>query len=254
MPANALTCTATFTLAAPTTYALTVSQTGTGSGAVSGGGSYAAGATVNLTATPTSGSTFAGWSPSPCATSFAMPASALTCTATFTLAAPTSYPYPVAKTGQTASYAAGDDGALQKGVAWPNPRFTDNANGTVTDNLTGLVWLKNANCAGQKTWSDALAGAAALASGSCGLTDGSTVGQWRLPTIKELNSLVNAGAIDPALPAGHPFTGVQSSNYWSSTAYAPLADYAWVVRLDVGFVDEGHKTNGIFVWPVRGGL
>ncbi len=160
----------------------------------------------------------------------------------------------MAKTGQTASYAAGDDGALQKGVAWPNPRFTDNANGTVTDNLTGLVWLKNANCAGQKTWSDALAGAAALASGSCGLTDGSTVGQWRLPTIKELNSLVNAGAIDPALPAGHPFTGVQSSNYWSSTAYAPLADYAWVVRLDVGFVDEGHKTNGIFVWPVRGGL
>lgn len=52
----------------------------------------------------------------------------------------------VSKTGQTTSYGTRDDGALQKGVAWPNPRFTDNANGTVTDNLTGLIWLKNANC------------------------------------------------------------------------------------------------------------
>ena len=30
-----------------------------------------------------------------------------------------------------------------KGIASPNPRFTDNSNGTVTDNLTGLVWLQN---------------------------------------------------------------------------------------------------------------
>ena len=42
------------------------------------------------------------------------------------------YPAPVPKTGQTISYAAGDDGALQKGVTWPVPRFTDNGDGTVT--------------------------------------------------------------------------------------------------------------------------
>ena len=58
------------------------------------------------------------------------------------------YPAPVHKTGQTTSYATGDDGDLEKGVAWPNPRFTDNSDGTVTDNLTGLIWLKNANCFG----------------------------------------------------------------------------------------------------------
>ena len=52
---------------------------------------------------------------------------------------------PVEKTGQTTSCAAGDDGALKKGVAWPSPRFTDNADGTVSDNLTGLIWLKQAN-------------------------------------------------------------------------------------------------------------
>ncbi len=61
---------------------------------------------------------------------------------------PVSAAAPVPRTGQTTSYAVRDDGALQKGVAWPTPRFTDNNNGTITDNLTGLIWLKNANCIG----------------------------------------------------------------------------------------------------------
>ncbi len=64
-------------------YVLTLNSAGSGSGTVSGGGNYAAGAMVNLTATANAGSTFAGWSPTPCAASFTMPASALTCTATF---------------------------------------------------------------------------------------------------------------------------------------------------------------------------
>ena len=52
----------------------------------------------------------------------------------------------VPQTGRTATYAAGDDGAIRAGVALPSPRFTDNSDGTITDNLTGLIWLKNANC------------------------------------------------------------------------------------------------------------
>ena len=48
-------------------------------------------------------------------------------------------PAPVAKTGQTVSYMAGDDGALRPGVAAPSPRFSDNANGTVTDNQMFLT-------------------------------------------------------------------------------------------------------------------
>jgi hypothetical protein len=82
----------------------------------------------------------------------------------------------VPKTGQTTSYGARDDGALQKGVAWPTPRLTDNGNGTVTDNLTGLIWMKNAIAFGIKTWADALTAANTLASGSGGLTDGSQAG------------------------------------------------------------------------------
>lgn len=175
-----------------------------------------------------------------------------------------SAPFPVPKTGQTTSYATGDDGNLRKGVAWPNPRFTDNGNGTVTDNLTGLVWLKNASCT-SATWTVALTWVAALASGSCGLTDGSIAGQWRLPTIKELSSLVHWGFSNPAVPntagtgqwvVGSPFAGVQSNYYWSSTTYAfyaPDAGSAFEVNLENGYVEGRYKTGTYYVWPVRGG-
>ena len=86
---------------------------------------------------------------------------------------------PVPKTGQTTSWAANDDGALEKGVSWPNPRFTINTDGTVTDNLTGLIWLRNANCTlffngdakGQNNrfWNEALVAASSLSNGYCGL-------------------------------------------------------------------------------------
>ena len=100
---------------------------------------------------------------------------------------------PVAKTGQTTLSATGDDGDLEKGVAWPSPRFTDNGNGTVTDNLTGLIWLKNANADGVKTWANALSYCNSLASGLAGLSDGSVAGDWRLPNVKELHSLIDYG-------------------------------------------------------------
>jgi len=47
------------------------------------------------------------------------------------------------KTGQTTSYATGDDGDLQKGATLPTPRFTDNGNGTVTDNLIRFDLIVN---------------------------------------------------------------------------------------------------------------
>ena len=111
---------------------------------------------------------------------------------------------PVPKTGQTAYYGTNDDGTLEKGVAWPTPRFTDNGNGTVTDKLTGLVWLKDANCMGFKTWDDALAAANGLADGQCGLADGSKPLDWRLPNVRELASLIDYGNQNPALPGAHP--------------------------------------------------
>ena len=163
------------------------------------------------------------------------------------------FPSMVPKTGQTTSYAAGDDGALEKGVAWPNPRFTDNGNGTVTDNLTGLIWLKNANCFGQKNWATALSDANTLNSGECGLTDGSMEGDWRLPNLREMQSPVDYGQVGPALPGSHPFIGVQSSVYWASTTYAGFPSLAWDVNLNDGFPYANDESNSYYVWPVRGG-
>ncbi|MBF0495285.1 MAG: DUF1566 domain-containing protein [Deltaproteobacteria bacterium] len=171
----------------------------------------------------------------------------------------TTYPAPIPKTGLTTSYIAGDDGALQKGVALPSPRFTDNGNGTVTDNLTGLIWLKNANCFDHQTWTQALADANGLVSGNCGLTDGSHAGDWRLPNVNELQSLIDYGHVYPTLPAGHPFSSVQykseMSYYWSSTSGAYGTDEGWYVYMALGYAGGHDKTltNFHYVWPVRSG-
>jgi hypothetical protein len=108
---------------------------------------------------------------------------------------------PVPKTGQLSTYGADDDGALRKGLAWPATRFTVQANtNCVTDNLTGLIWARNANQFGKVTWSNALSSCNNLNYG--GETD------WRLPNWQELRSLIDANYYIPALPTGHPFTAV----------------------------------------------
>jgi hypothetical protein len=169
---------------------------------------------------------------------------------------------PVEKTGQTTTYITGDDGYLRKGVAWPNPRFFDNGDGTVTDKLTGLVWLKNANCFNSRGWADALSDCNSLENGSCGLTDGSNAGDWHLPNRKELLSLLDLGCRGPALPdttgagkwsEGDPFTGVQSAYYWTSTYYTDDINYAWGADMNDSKVTEVAKSNYCYVWPVRDG-
>jgi hypothetical protein len=151
----------------------------------------------------------------------------------------------------------GDDSELRKGVLWPDPRFTGNANGTVTDNLTGLIWLRNANCFGTRTWDQALTDANTLANGpGCPLADGSTAGDWRLPNVRELLSLIDYAAHDPAFTSGSPspFFNVQNARYWSSTVVAnnPLA--AWDIDFVIGTVNRNQpKTDLYYVWPVRGG-
>jgi len=161
------------------------------------------------------------------------------------------YNAAVPKTGQTRSYASGDDGDLEKGVAWPNPRFTDNGNGTVTDNLTSLVWLKNASAFGTRTWATALTDCATLKSGAHGLGDGSIKGDWRLPNLRELLSLIDYDQSSPALPEGHPFTGVKSDRYWSSSTFAGITDQAWFVNLYDSFIFYGTEDDTDYVWPVR---
>ena len=173
---------------------------------------------------------------------------------------------PVEDTGQTQCFredgflractGTGEDGEFQAGVAWPTPRFTDNGDGTVTDNLTGLIWLKEANCpAGTKTWQEALDWVVLLNFTSIACTDyaAQTHSDWRLPNIKELLSLVDYGTSDPALPTGHPFMDVQSSFYWSSSSNVANPPGAWGVGMGGGDGGNVGKTITLYVWPVRSG-
>jgi len=150
------------------------------------------------------------------------------------------------------------DGDLQKG-ATSTTRFTDNGDGTVTDNLTGLVWLKNANCNLQMIWSNALNFAKTLFDGStnhnngdCGLGDGSKAGDWRLPNLNELLTLVDRAKKSPAISDNHPFTDVRSAFYWSSTTNVKITSTAWYVYFEAGYVNTASKGAGTYyVWPVR---
>ncbi len=146
-------------------------------------------------------------------------------------------------------------------------RYTDNGDGTVTDNRSGLIWLKNANCFGRQKWKTAMQSAANLAHGQCGLGDGSRAGMWRLPTKDELEAMIDEKYRKPySQPAlsnaagtgpwkeGDAFSGVQSDGYWSSTPLASATYYAWDVNLDDGYVYSDLKTSTGYVWPLRGGV
>jgi hypothetical protein len=165
------------------------------------------------------------------------------------------------KTGQTTSYDANnprrDDGALQRGVSWPSQRFTDNG-ATVTDNLTGLMWTKDANAPGPggctpsiaKIWWDALSYVVCLNSSNyLGYND------WRLPNRKEIRSLIDYSRLSaPPLPVGHPFNSVQINPYWTSSTYAADSTQAWDIDLSQGAVASFTKSPATwYVWAVRAG-
>jgi hypothetical protein len=177
----------------------------------------------------------------------------------------------LARTGQTTSYAAGDDGDLQAGVAWPTPRFIANPDGTLTDALTGLVWLGDANCAdsagydpdgrgdGSMDWLSALAFVTNINTtagfiSACSYTGSDS--DWRLPNFVEIESLVNAGLVDQsAWLSGEGFSQVQSGRYWTATTPSLENDLlAFGLDTSDGSIGRFNKTSTFnWAWPVRAG-
>lgn len=140
---------------------------------------------------------------------------------------------------------SGQDGEFRLGRKIFGPRFREDEK-SVLDLLTGLVWLKNADLTGEPVyWQDALDAVFRLNGTSAPATL-----LWRLPNINELESLVDCDRHSPALPQGHPFSGVQDI-YWSSTTSFYETDWAWALYLDKGATGVGHKPGAAFhVWPV----
>lgn len=160
-------------------------------------------------------------------------------------------------------------------------RYVNCGNGTITDTVTGLVWLQNAACFdGPHTYELAIRLVAALQDGTCGLSDGSRPGDWRLPTKAEWESTIAravmlgcAGQSSPSITndsglgcmtdltvpegggfvAGSSFFGVQMDHYYSGESVQSTPYDAWYVLLNLGTMDAAFKKNERRVWPIRNG-
>jgi hypothetical protein len=119
---------------------------------------------------------------------------------------------------------------LSNDVSTATGGYTDNGDGTVTDTSTGLTWQK-ASSSG-KTWEKALAYCEGLSLG--GYTD------WRLPTVKELQSLADYSRYSPAINTTY-FPDTAASWYWSSTTIVYNTRGAWDVDFGFGHVYPNDK-------------
>jgi hypothetical protein len=184
--------------------------------------------------------------------------------------------------GQTTSYGAGSDGDVRAGAALS---YTDNGDGTITDNNTGLMWEKKDDSGGihdkdnTYDWGTVLPpytmngtmvtdflvtlNTPECFAGHC---------DWRIPNVKELQSIVDYESISPTVDSAfHNAAGCPgcadvrlatcsctasspTTFYWSSTTFRWTPGYAWGVYFDVGFVpDRQPKYVPAFVRAVRGG-
>jgi hypothetical protein len=197
-------------------------------------------------------------------------------------------------TGQTTVYRAGDDGDIQAGATL---RYKDNGDGTITDKNTNLTWEKKSDdkavndnttfphdkdntytwddafdvhvftlnniCANDETVDCSVNGDADCAGvgGKCGFAGKR---DWRVPNVKELQSIANYQNVNPSVSSAFNtncvagatvLTGscTAASDYWSSTTDASFSGFAWLVDFGFGNVGAGDKIFNFHVRAVRGG-
>ena len=186
--------------------------------------------------------------------------------------------YTFPPSGQTTSYGTYSDG----NVAWGHQglRYRDNGDGTITDENTGLMWEKKSNDGGihdvDNTYTWGMTTSPYTMNGTivtsflwAGLNSGSGFAgytDWRIPNVKELQSIVNYQIAYPGPTVSSEFnTGcapgctvltcscTAAYGYWSSTTNAITPNYAWYVNFDNGLLLASTKSTDFYVRGVRGG-
>ncbi|NIA11879.1 MAG: DUF1566 domain-containing protein, partial [Nitrospiraceae bacterium] len=135
----------------------------------------------------------------------------------------------------------------------PFPRFIDNNDGTVTDQLTGLMWTKITDYPNRNlNWYEALNYVSDM---NQGIINNFGYHDWRLPNVEEFEDIADPRNIAPGLPTGHPFIIRSYGGQWSSSTVVDNPNRAYMFSLYHGTISSNGKLmGGALVWPVRGGL
>ncbi len=148
------------------------------------------------------------------------------------------------------SFLALQDSIQRTGCPNDVNRFTLNGDDTVTDNCTGLQWERFTDRDGDGlaepfTWCDAL--------DFCQNLSFAGHDDWRLPNVRELESLIDYGKFNPAADPVFRFTTDQFTQYWTSTTTIRDPDLSYFIDFTIADVTRTEKFTGLSVRAVRGG-
>lgn len=156
-------------------------------------------------------------------------------------------------TGQSLSYTGtfGEDHDYYSSVSTPSYTVYNpvGLSSVTVDNRTGLMWVTNpatdAAMGGTYSWEGAIAACEGLSYAG--------YGDWRLPNVRELLSIVDYSAKLPAVNTV-AFPGTLNAYYWSSTTTMIDTSQAWPVHFEYGKLSaERYKFGSYYVRCVRGG-
>jgi hypothetical protein len=120
--------------------------------------------------------------------------------------------------------------------------YTDNGDGTVTDNVTGLMWQQAVSTT-TYTWAQAAA--------YCQTLTLAGHSEWRLPSRIELVSIVDLGVTSGATINATYFPSTPTDSFWSSSPLAGSSSFAWIVFFYSGFTNYNVESYPDHVRCVR---